>query len=723
MIGETANATDDLRQKYTLTANLRAEAARKGITDEQEFQKVYGGEIEAIDKVIDKQRELITQRDMMMSRTNAAVAQTKYDAGNVGALADLRRTQGAALSAIGAKTPQQLADAARARVLAEPVDPGKESQEVRQYRASAAAALAYAQAEDQLKEAQKNRSLNLEKMLTDQRNEADLIGKTGGAAAALRKEYELASAAKLEAAQRGAEVDSAELANIKAKAAELGKLTDAYNQQKFTFDLNQQNSDARLSPRDQQITTQLRQAGLPEDLNGANAKAAGQSIDWSANKAATKSFLSDFEQNLVNNGGKIGKSFADSLKTALMAETSKLWDGIFDKLGNVVADWLTGKSGSGASGSGAGLGAIGAIGGKLFGGATAANDNKAVSGTGGALGFVGNYKSGVDPRLTDILSTAATKFPGFKVDAMSGLRAGDPRFHGKGLATDISLTDLASGSKLANYQDPSTFGTYEKFAQTARSVQLDKYPELASDFRWGGYFGGGKGKYGAMDQMHFDLGGSKVGMGGGSWDKGLNSGQSALWGGVQSKGMTDAAKAIDKLTASSTDASKGLGQLGQLSTSFFPSAPSSGGASGGGIGGWFSSLFGGAFKPIGGQAAKAASGSITGLFAGGTNYAPGGMAIVGEQGPELVDLNAGDRVINNNSMRNMMGSGGGNSHVTVGVEVDNNGNLTAHVKSIVHAEAPGIAQNAARQTVGDYDKHQVRGGFGDNNRQYASRKG
>jgi len=38
---------------------------------------------------------------------------------------------------------------------------------------------------------------------------------------------------------------------------------------------------------------------------------------------------------------------------------------------------------------------------------------------------------------------------------------------------------------------------------------------------------------------------------------------------------------------------------------------------------------------------------ITGFFADGTNYAPGGLAVVGEEGPELVNLPRGSQVIPN----------------------------------------------------------------------------
>jgi hypothetical protein len=42
-------------------------------------------------------------------------------------------------------------------------------------------------------------------------------------------------------------------------------------------------------------------------------------------------------------------------------------------------------------------------------------------------------------------------------------------------------------------------------------------------------------------------------------------------------------------------------------------------------------------------------------FAGGTNYAPGGLAVVGESGPEVVNLPRGSQVIPNHKL----GTGGG----------------------------------------------------------------
>lgn len=144
---------------------------------------------------------------------------------------------------------------------------------------------------------------------------------------------------------------------------------------------------------------------------------------------------------------------------------------------------------------------------------------------------------GVDPRLTGIMRDASKFLPeGYNAKIVSGLRPGDRRFHGAGMAADVAIYDKA-GRQLGNYQDAGAFRTYERFAQAAKKIQTERHPELNNAFRWGGYFGGAKGKYGALDTMHFDLGGNRVGMGGGSFEKGLTPQQRALFPGAVSEGM------------------------------------------------------------------------------------------------------------------------------------------------------------------------------------------
>ena len=57
-------------------------------------------------------------------------------------------------------------------------------------------------------------------------------------------------------------------------------------------------------------------------------------------------------------------------------------------------------------------------------------------------------------------------------------------------------------------------------------------------------------------------------------------------------------------------------------------------------------------------------------FANGTRFAGGGMSLVGEQGPELVDIPRGSRVYTHNETKNMMGGNTININIPLGASVD-----------------------------------------------------
>lgn len=114
---------------------------------------------------------------------------------------------------------------------------------------------------------------------------------------------------------------------------------------------------------------------------------------------------------------------------------------------------------------------------------------------------------------------------------------------------------------------------------------------------------------------------------------------------------------------------------------------------GGGSGDFLGSLLGGIFGGGGlfGTALNNTTNFTPGLgggfggligYAKGTDFAPGGPAIVGENGPELVNLPRGAQVIPNNRLGDSGGGGAQNVHVTVGVSVDQNGNLQAYVANV-----------------------------------------
>ena len=57
---------------------------------------------------------------------------------------------------------------------------------------------------------------------------------------------------------------------------------------------------------------------------------------------------------------------------------------------------------------------------------------------------------------------------------------------------------------------------------------------------------------------------------------------------------------------------------------------------------------------------------IASLFAGGTNFAPGGLSIVGEEGPELLNIPRGSQVIPNDVLRR---GGGATPSVTQHISI------------------------------------------------------
>jgi hypothetical protein len=179
----------------------------------------------------------------------------------------------------------------------------------------------------------------------------------------------------------------------------------------------------------------------------------------------------------------------------------------------------------------------------------------------------GRNLAGVDPRLGAILQAAGNNFP-YIVQPTSGFRPGDPRFHGKGMATDIEIIDPRTGQMIPNSKDPGSFNVYQQFANAARQAQQQLYPELSDKFRWGGYFSGGKSQYGALDLMHFDLGRSpSLGMAGGDWGTGLTPQQAKIWGLSPGTGG-----AVDPTMTASIPAT--------ASASYSPAAPTVGGRPG-----------------------------------------------------------------------------------------------------------------------------------------------
>lgn len=545
------------------------------------------------------------------------------------------------------------------------------------------------------------------------KQEIATVAMSGKALSAYRFEMDALNAA----VSKNIDLSPQQKDEIRAQAAAYGALADALARSKLAVALQFDRDQMARSDLEATVAGRLQSAGLPVDLKSAEAgyirqnellrqqvelwhsirETGKDAIDSIVDSAANgfqdlddvlKGIASDMTKELLTLAVK------NPLKNVLYNETAPTLDsvgglgGFFGTMFGMTpnpaagAPEIPGLSKSLSSMnvtatvvnlSGAGVG--GADVSRLLAGA---NDNGAPAVqaldrmTGGSpLQYLGRFNQNVDGKLKDILEQAALRFPGYDIKASSGFRSGDPRFHGKGLAMDLQL--WKDGKFLDNYQNASTFRDYEQFAQVARQVQMERYPELAGQFRWGGYFSGGKGKYGANDPMHFDLGGNQVGMAGGSWAEGLTAKQRALWPGIESIGMNagKAAASIEKMAASSSGAAQGLLQFGEGAGNLGNALSKAGVGGGGGLGGLLSNLFGGSAGGLGGLAGAfnvVASGGFSGFYADGTEFAPPGWAWVGERGPELRKLRAGD-VIRSNPASMQMAAQASRPAVTVNRQV------------------------------------------------------
>lgn len=107
--------------------------------------------------------------------------------------------------------------------------------------------------------------------------------------------------------------------------------------------------------------------------------------------------------------------------------------------------------------------------------------------------------------------------------------------------------------------------------------------------------------------------------------------------------------------------------------------------------------------PLSGMFGTSKSGGLLGSIFGGGRAVGGGVDpwhdyLVGENGPEIVRIGARGGVVG--QAASDTGKGGGAPHVTVGVSVDDEGNLKAYVKSVAQSEG----SSAATAAVSNYDK-------------------
>lgn len=536
------------------------------------------------------------------------------------------------------------------------------------------------------------------------RLEAQVSGETGVAADKLRFSLDLLQQAQ----EKGRTITEDQRAELARLADEYGRVAEAASRAKLGSDLQFEREQLFRSSGDQQIASRLRSSGRPVDLNSPEAQYMRQTAYATEIKGLATDFLTNFRNSVVQNGGNIGKAFGETLLNSVMSALTKAGDQAIDRIVNSLVGSLfgTGKD----SGTGSGASAVTGIAGKIFG----ANDN------------IG--KAPVTPvtraALPDI--SASTDVASYITKAAMA-RGIDPQIALRVAKSEGGLNswNLQSSYFKNGVQEPS-YGPFQLYTggglgnDFMRKTGLD--PRLAANGPAGVDFAL---DHAAQNGWGAWYGAAKVGVG--KWD-GIGGNRS----------MDAATAAASKFADATSDAAKGvnafgddLAKIGQLGSSYFPSAPgggAGGGGGGGGLFGWVGRLFGAGLSSYGRSAMAAspqfasawASGGL-GLYADGTESAPGGIAMVGERGREIVNLPRGSQVIPNHRTESLLAAAnnnrGGSGRGGAGVMNINimGANGDEHVMKLVQQ---GVSQALAMSRT-----EMIGGGIADIQRQYATRTG
>jgi len=596
----------------------------------------------------------------------------------------------AQISGLNARSPQERSAVARQSAAAQYNN--DETPAARQMRIEQAGTLALAQAEKTLNEAREVRARNLDKIVGDQQLEISLIGKTAGEASGLRREYELINQLKEEARQNGVSVDQKEIDRIKETTTELSKMADALARAKMGDDLKFERAQLGRSDIDQQIASRQRGAGLPVDLSSGEADQMRELERVKELRAQGKGFVTDLVSGL-RGGEKIGEAFGTSILNGFARAGEKQ----VDKLVDIFMSWAFPTSG-GSSAASAGPGIAGSILG-------AANDNK-VTGmapvipvTRAPLGAIGG--------------TGATQAWNF--------------WKSKGLE-DHQVAGVLGNIQAESAFNPGAIG--DGGAAKGLFQWNDRAPKMVSAV-------GSNWRNNPLAQHEFAYS-ELMGSEGKAWNAlkgstdvrgataafaGFERPQGFSWSNPENAhnftGRLDAAeKSLDKFGGSVTQAAQATTGLGQTLASIPQAMMANGGGAGmlSGLTKYGMGLFSGSA-----QFSSAWMKGGIGLYADGTDSAPGGLAMVGERGRELVNLPRGSQVVPNHKTEAMLSrAANGNGENSQPSKVDLHvtvigGSGDDHVKN--------LARQGAQQVLGEYNESQRRGGFGQMNSRFASQRG
>ncbi|MDX0318912.1 tail length tape measure protein [Sinorhizobium meliloti] len=502
--------------------------------------------------------------------------------------------------------------------------------------------------------------------------ETELTGEYGVQTDAARFRLELLQQAE----DKGRSLSAEQRAEIEKKVELYSKYSQALSQAKLQQDLLDDSAFAGLSKQEQAIKLRLRSYGLDEDLGGNNAAMIRNRFQQEELSDLTQSFLSEFSSGILTGGKSIGESFADAVKNAAANAMQKSLDSLFEQIGGALASALLG--GGGKSGGIAAAASSAAA-------TTFAAPVGAV--TRSALPTVGNI--GMYAKAIQAIES------GGNYGALGPVTRNGDRAYG---AYQVMGNNIGPWSEAA----------------LGRRLSASEFlgDRSAQDAIFNHRFGGYAQKFGASGAAQAWFGGpgsvSKGGMG------------ADILGTTGNSYVAKFNTQIAKMGETAAGAVNGLGGFNSGLAAITQNMGAAGGL--GGLAGGFnwSSLFSPSFKPT-----TTLGNFLHGIpgFAAGTNFAPGGLAIVGEKGPELVNLPRGSSVTPNhrlNAPRAPRLNGRG-------MAANNNAQPGILQVQISGASGDEHIRTLVKQGVGEglsqYNENQRRGGFGTMQSRYTSQKG
>lgn len=529
------------------------------------------------------------------------------------------------------------------------------------------------------------------------RDQQAALGLTGAAL----EEFTFRQQALNAALSKNLELGPDQIAIIEKQAKAYGKAAEALARARLARDLAFERDQMFRSPQDQRIASRQQGAGLAVDLNSPVAQQMRDMAAFADAKDLAAGFLTDFKSELLRNGGDVGKALGTSILNALSKSMDDQLGKLFDTLASWLASAITGQRPGLAGGVATGVGFVANTTlSDLLGGA---NDNYAPGAvTRAPLGDAGPmalYRSAIKSIESDgsggysalgpVLKNGNQALGAYQV-MKSNLPSWSQEALGKTLTPDQFLADPGAQDAIFDKQ----FGKY-----------LTKYgnpQDAASAWFTGGPLSSGAnakdvlGTSGSVYVDKFNAAVQKASSSLGGLDTTVTSTVQSLAGSIG--GKDGLASILDGLKPENFQANTTLSDI--LGAGGGAAAQPSGGS------GIFGTLLSFIPKLFG--------------FAGGTDFAPGGLARINELGGEIVDLPRGSRVIPHDVSMRMAANANRPAPAAPAPKID----LHVHVNGASGDEhVRTLARQGAQQAIGEYHENLASGGIGDLQRRYNSQKG